>query len=77
MWERCWPQPDWRARAAAVAGTTTYAAAAADFATLVLAPSKVVCVGLNYRTHIQEMGRDLPEHPHPLRKVRRLPHRRA
>jgi acylpyruvate hydrolase len=23
----------------------------------------VVCVGLNYRTHIQEMGRDLPEYP--------------
>jgi acylpyruvate hydrolase len=23
----------------------------------------VVCVGLNYRTHIQEMGRDLPDHP--------------
>jgi 2-keto-4-pentenoate hydratase/2-oxohepta-3-ene-1,7-dioic acid hydratase in catechol pathway len=22
-------------------------------------PSKVVCVGLNYRNHIQEMGRDL------------------
>jgi acylpyruvate hydrolase len=26
-------------------------------------PSKVVLVGLNYRTHIQEMGRDLPEYP--------------
>jgi acylpyruvate hydrolase len=23
----------------------------------------VVCVGLNYRNHIQEMGRDLPQHP--------------
>ena len=23
----------------------------------------MVCVGLNYRTHIQEMGRDLPDHP--------------
>ena len=56
-------QADWRARATAVAGTTTYAAAGAEFATLVPAPSKVVCVGLNYRTHIQEMGRDLPEHP--------------
>ena len=26
-------------------------------------PGKVVCVGLNYRNHILEMGRDLPEHP--------------
>ncbi len=28
-----------------------------------LTPSKVVCVGLNYRSHILEMGRDLPTHP--------------
>ena len=33
------------------------------FAPVVPRPSKVVCVGLNYRNHIQEMGRDLPEHP--------------
>ena len=26
-------------------------------------PSKIVCVGLNYRTHSLEMGRDLPEYP--------------
>ena len=30
---------------------------------LVPRPGKVVCVGLNYRNHILEMGRDLPEHP--------------
>jgi acylpyruvate hydrolase len=23
----------------------------------------VICVGLNYRSHIEEMGRELPEHP--------------
>lgn len=56
-------QPEWRSRAEAVTGTTSYAAADATFATLVPAPSKVVCVGLNYKTHIQEMGRDLPEYP--------------
>ena len=56
-------QPEWRSRAAAVSGTTSYAAADATFATLVPTPSKVVCVGLNYKTHIQEMGRDLPEYP--------------
>ena len=27
------------------------------------APGKIVCVGLNYRNHILEMGRDLPEYP--------------
>ena len=26
-------------------------------------PEKVFCVGLNYRTHILEMGRELPEYP--------------
>jgi acylpyruvate hydrolase len=34
----------------------------AVFAALVPRPSKFVCVGLNYRRHITEMGRDLPEH---------------
>ena len=26
-------------------------------------PSKVICIGLNYRSHILEMGRDLPGYP--------------
>jgi acylpyruvate hydrolase len=34
-----------------------------DLAPLVHAPSKIVCVGLNYRTHIREMGRDMPAYP--------------
>ncbi|MFD7405423.1 fumarylacetoacetate hydrolase family protein [Streptomyces sp. NPDC059866] len=55
-------QDGWAERAAAASGPT-YSAAAADFAPVVPAPAKVVCVGLNYRNHIQEMGRDLPEHP--------------
>jgi acylpyruvate hydrolase len=29
----------------------------------VLAPGAIVCVGLNYRSHIVEMGRELPSHP--------------
>ncbi len=33
------------------------------YAALVPSPSKVVCVGLNYRAHILEMKRDLPDHP--------------
>ncbi|WP_218671313.1 fumarylacetoacetate hydrolase family protein [Microbispora sp. GKU 823] len=56
---------DWAAKAAAAdAGTaTTYPADGADFAPVVPRPSKVVCVGLNYKNHIQEMGRDLPRYP--------------
>jgi acylpyruvate hydrolase len=35
----------------------------ADLAPVVPSPSKVLCVGLNYASHITEMGRDLPEYP--------------
>ena len=35
----------------------------ADLLAPVLEPGAVFCVGLNYRTHILEMGRDLPESP--------------
>ncbi|WP_432099278.1 fumarylacetoacetate hydrolase family protein [Streptomyces sp. WAC 04229] len=52
----------WAERAAAASGPA-YPVEGADFAPVVPRPSKVVCVGLNYRNHIQEMGRDLPEHP--------------
>jgi acylpyruvate hydrolase len=38
-------------------------AAEADFAPLVPRPSKILCVGLNYRAHILETGRELPEYP--------------
>lgn len=26
-------------------------------------PDKVICVGVNYRPHVEEMGREIPEHP--------------
>src|ERR1700677_4939618 len=35
----------------------------ADFAPVVTRPGKILCVGLNYRSHILETGRDLPEYP--------------
>ena len=35
----------------------------ADLAPVVPSPSKVFCVGLNYASHIKEMGRELPEYP--------------
>ena len=53
---------NWQERAATATGPT-YSTKDVTYAPLVPQPSKVVCVGLNYRDHIQEMGRDLPEHP--------------
>ncbi|GAA1018862.1 2-hydroxyhepta-2,4-diene-1,7-dioate isomerase [Acrocarpospora pleiomorpha] len=44
-------------------GGATYEVDGADFASVVPSPSKVVCVGHNYRNHIQEMGRELPAYP--------------
>ncbi len=35
----------------------------ADFAPVVTRPGKVICVGLNYRAHILETGREMPEYP--------------
>jgi acylpyruvate hydrolase len=45
------------------AGTGPVLAAEVDFAPVVTNPSKVICVGLNYRTHIEETGRELPQYP--------------
>lgn len=54
--------PDWPA-AARADGPAVPAADRAPFAPLVPRPGKIVCVGLNYRTHILELGRDLPAYP--------------
>jgi acylpyruvate hydrolase len=45
------------------AGAPRVPASAASFAPLLPQPSKVLCVGLNYRAHIAETGRDLPQYP--------------
>jgi acylpyruvate hydrolase len=55
-------RPDWKNYAATTQGAN-YPIEGTELATLISRPSKVVCVGLNYRNHITEMGRDLPEHP--------------
>lgn len=47
----------------APADATTYPVEGADFAPVVPHPSKVICVGHNYRNHIEEMGRELPAYP--------------
>ena len=44
-------------------GARPVPAAEADFAPLVPRPGKIICVGLNYRAHILETGRELPEYP--------------
>ena len=54
--------PGWEERAAGATEPVSQVRGAA-FAPVVPRPSKIVCVGLNYRTHILEMGRDLPEYP--------------
>jgi acylpyruvate hydrolase len=53
---------DWRAVAETADGVR-HDVAGLDYATLIPHPEKVFCVGLNYRTHILEMGRDIPEYP--------------
>jgi acylpyruvate hydrolase len=54
-------EPGWREGAAAASGDRV-ALAGADFAPTVR-PTKVFCVGWNYRSHIEEMGRPLPDYP--------------
>src|SRR5690606_34512052 len=55
--------PDWRRVAESADGPRHDVGDPAAWAPPVLRPSKIVCVGLNYRNHILEMGRPLPEHP--------------
>ena len=38
-------------------------AAGVELAPLIPRPSKIICLGLNYRSHIEEMGAELPKHP--------------
>ena len=35
----------------------------ADLAPVIPRPSKIICLGLNYRSHIEEMGAELPRFP--------------
>src|SRR5690554_3404162 len=58
-------RPDWRAVADAAAGAAHPLSCIdnASWAAVVPHPGKILCAGLNYRNHILEMGRELPEHP--------------
>jgi acylpyruvate hydrolase len=53
---------DWRAQAAAADGPQ-HRTVDVSYAPVVPRPGKIICVGLNYRSHIIEMGRELPEYP--------------
>ncbi len=52
-------QDDWQALAAMDGA----AIESLGFAALIPRPGKVLCQGLNYRSHLAEMGRELPQHP--------------
>jgi acylpyruvate hydrolase len=53
---------DWQSIAAGASGAT-HELDSADLAPVVTAPGKIICVGHNYRNHIKEMGREVPEFP--------------
>jgi acylpyruvate hydrolase len=54
--------PQWQEVAARHAGQRLPAIDAL-YAPLVPHPNKIICLGLNYATHIAEMGRDTPRYP--------------
>jgi acylpyruvate hydrolase len=55
-------QIGWR-EAAANSNGARHDVGRVEYAPVVPAPGKIICVGLNYRTHIAEMGREQPEYP--------------
>lgn len=54
--------PDWRDRAVSGTGEPV-PFDGLDLAPVIPEPRKIICVGLNYREHIAEIGMDAPEHP--------------
>ncbi|MBK5222250.1 MAG: fumarylacetoacetate hydrolase family protein [Acidimicrobiia bacterium] len=52
----------WRQRAESADGAR-HRLDEASYAPLIPRPPKIICVGLNYATHIAEMGREVPAHP--------------
>ena len=55
-------ETDWARRATAEGGSRT-TLDGADLGPVVPRPPKIVCLGMNYRSHIEEMGRGAPSHP--------------
>ena len=44
-------------------GGAVYGASDLRFEPVIPNPDKILCVGVNYRPHIEEMGREVPDHP--------------
>ena len=55
-------QPNWLQRGATAEGPS-HPVADLDYAPVVPTPEKIICVGLNYRDHVLEMGNELPQYP--------------
>lgn len=55
---------------AAAADGPRFSLAAAHWTLPVPDPDKIICVGLNYREHVEEMGREAPPHPTYFAKYR-------
>jgi acylpyruvate hydrolase len=53
--------PDWQTTCSSARDEVDLAGA--EFLPLIPEPEKIICIGLNYRSHILEMGRELPTHP--------------
>ncbi|MCA1840522.1 MAG: fumarylacetoacetate hydrolase family protein [Actinomycetota bacterium] len=53
---------DWKSTASGASGSSM-PIANADLAPVVVAPGKIICLGLNYRPHIEETGREVPTSP--------------
>jgi len=63
-------QPDWHRSIPTIKGPIV-ASGDVRFAPVVPDPDKIICVGVNYRAHIEEMGREIPAHPTYFAKYRR------
>ena len=53
---------DWKKTAASAKGRS-WGIGEVDYAPIVTSPSKIICLGLNYRPHIEETGREVPTAP--------------
>ena len=61
--------PGWQGTASTASGATL-PVTELDYAPLVPRPDKIICVGLNYRDHVAEMGRTPPDFPTVFAKYR-------
>src|SRR5258706_9619840 len=60
---------DWRSWSEAATGRRR-PVAGVDYAPLISRPDKIICVGLNYKSHILETGAETPEYPTLFAKFR-------